>query len=97
MSFLLGALSAAVTTWAFTNVPTDNSKVTTVTAVLAGNASYTFGDACSVYGSAVSGGIMWSGGSAPTATAGTDIITFIIVKDSAGTVKVFGSATTNFS
>ena len=94
---VLGALSAAVTTWAFTNAPTDNSKVTTVTAVLAGNASYTYGDACSVNGSAVSGGIMWSGGSAPTATAGTDIITFIIVKDSAGTVKVFGSATTNFS
>jgi len=94
---VLGALSAAVTTWAFTNVPTDNSKVTTVTAVIAGNASYTYGDACSVNGSAVSGGIMWSGGSAPTATAGTDIITFIIVKDSAGTVKVFGSATTNFS
>lgn len=94
---VLGALSASVTTWAFTNVPTDNSKVTTVTAVLAGNASYTYGDACSVNGSAVSNGIMWSGGSAPTATAGTDIITFIIVKDSAGTVKVFGSATTNFS
>ena len=94
---VLGALSAAVTTWAFTNVPTDNSKVTTVTAVLAGNASYTYGDACSVNGSAVTNGIMWSGGSAPTATAGTDIITFIIVKDSAGTVKVFGSATTNFS
>ena len=94
---VLGALSAAVTTWAFTNVPTDNSKVTTVTAVLAGNASYTYGDACSVNGSAVTNGIMWSGGSAPTATAGTDIITFVIVKDSAGTVKVFGSATTNFS
>ena len=94
---VLGALSASVTTWAFTNVPTDNSKVTTVTAVLAGNASYTYGDACSVNGSAVTNGIMWSGGSAPTATAGTDIITFIIVKDSAGTVKVFGSATTNFS
>ena len=94
---VLGALSAAVTTWAFTNAPTDNSKVTTVTAVLAGNASYTYGDACSVNGSAVTNGIMWSGGSAPTATAGTDIITFVIVKDSAGTVKVFGSATTNFS
>lgn len=94
---VLGALSASVTTWAFTNVPTDNSKITTVTAVVAGNASYTYGDACSVNGSSVTGGIMWSGGSAPTATAGTDIITFVIVKDSAGTVKVFGSGTTNFS
>ena len=94
---VLGGLNASVSTWAFTNVPTDNSKVTTVTAVLAGNASYTYGDACSVNGSAVSGGIMWSGGTAPTATSGTDIVTFVIVKDSAGTVKVFGSATTNFS
>jgi outer membrane murein-binding lipoprotein Lpp len=94
---VLGALSASVTTWAFTNVPTDNSKVTSVTAVLAGNASYTYGDACSVNGSAVTNGIMWSGGSAPTPTSNTDIITFIIVRDSAGTIKVFGSATTNFS
>ena len=94
---VLGALSASVTTWAFTNVPTDNSRATTVVAVIAGNASYTYGDACSVNGSSVSGGIMWSGGSAPTATAGTDIISFIIVRDSAGTIKVFGSATTNFS
>ena len=94
---VLGTLNASVTTWAFTNVPTDNSKVTTITAVIAGNASYTYGDACSVNGSSVSGGIMWSGGSAPTSTAGTDIITFVIVRDSAGTIKVFGSATTNFS
>jgi hypothetical protein len=94
---VLGALSASVTTWAFTNVPTDNSKVTKITAVIAGNASYTYGDACSVNGTAVTDGVMWSGGSAPTATAGTDIITFMIVKDSAGTIKVFGTATTNFS
>jgi len=94
---VLGTLSASVTTWAFTNVPTENSKVTTVTAVIAGNASYTYGDACSVNGTAVTGGIMWSGGSAPTATAGTDLIRFTIVRDSAGTVKVFGEATTNFS
>jgi len=94
---VLGALSASVTTWAFTNVPTENSKVTTITVVLAGNASYTYGDACSVNGTAITNGIQWSGGSAPTATANTDIITFIIVRDSAGTVRVFGSATTNFS
>ena len=96
-SAVLGTLAAAVTTWAFTNVPTENSKVTTVTAVLVGNASYTYGDACSVNGVAVTNGIMWSGGTAPTATAGTDLITFVVVKDSAGTIKVLGSATTNFS
>jgi hypothetical protein len=94
---VVGALSASVTTWAFTNISTDNSKVTTVTAALAGNASYTYGDAVSVNGVAVSGGIMWSGGTAPTATSGTDIIRFDIIRDSAGTVKVFGSATLNYS
>jgi hypothetical protein len=94
---VLGALNAAVTTWAFTNVPTENSKATTVTVILAGNATYTYGDACSVNGSAVANGVVWSGGAVPVATSGTDIITFVIVKDSAGTVKVFGSGTTNFS
>jgi len=94
---VVGALSASVTTWAFTNISTDNSKVTTVTAALAGNASYTYGDAVSVNGVAVSGGIMWSGGTAPTSTSGTDIIRFDIIRDSAGTVKVFGSATLNYS
>ena len=96
-SAVLGTLTAAVTTWAFTNVPTENSRVTTVTVVLVGIATYTYGDACSVNGSAVTGGIMWSGGTAPTATAGTDLITFVVVKDTAGTIKVLGSATTNFS
>ena len=94
---VVGALSASVTTWAFTNISTDNSKRTTVTAALAGNASYTYGDAVSVNGVAVAGGIMWSGGTAPTATSGTDIIRFDIIRDSAGTVKVFGSATLNYS
>lgn len=94
---VLGALSASVTTWAFTNVPTDNSKVTKVTAVIAGNTSYTYGDACSVNGTAITGGVQWSGGSAPASTSGTDIVTFIIVRDSAGTIKVFGDAVTNFS
>jgi hypothetical protein len=94
---VLGALSASVTTWAFTNVPTDNSKVTKVTAVIAGNTSYTYGDACSVNGTAITGGVQWSGGSAPASTSGTDIVTFIIARDSAGTIKVFGDAVTNFS
>lgn len=96
-SRVLGTLNASVTTWAFTNVPTDNSKVTKVTAVIAGNTSYTYGDACSVNGSAITDGVQWSGGSAPTSTSGTDIIEFVIVKDSAGTIKVFGSAITNYS
>lgn len=94
---VLGALNASVTTWAFTNVPTENSKMATVTVIIDGNTSYTYGDACSVNGSSVTNGIMWAGGSAPTATDNYDIIKFDIVKDSAGTINVFGYGTMNFS
>jgi len=93
----LGALNASVTTWAFTNVPTENSKMASVTVIIDGNTSYTYGDACSVNGSSVTNGIMWAGGSAPTATDNYDIIKFDIVKDSAGTINVFGYGTMNFS
>lgn len=94
---VLGDLSASVTTWAFTNVPTTNSKATTITLIIDGDTAQTYGDACSVNGSAVSNGVKWSGGSAPTATNNFDIITFTIVKDSAGTINVFGSGNTDFS
>jgi hypothetical protein len=94
---VLGDLNASVTTWAFTNVPTANSKATTVTLIIDGDTAQTYGDACNVNGSAVSGGVKWSGGSAPTATNNFDVITFTIVRDSAGTINVFGSGNTNFS
>jgi hypothetical protein len=94
---ILGDLNASVTTWAFTNVPTANSKATTVTLIIDGDTAQTYGDACNVNGSAVSGGVKWSGGTAPTSTNNFDVITFIIVKDSAGTINVFGSGNTNFS
>ena len=94
---VLGNLSASVTTWAFTNVSTANSKATTITVIIDGDTTETYGDACSVNGSAVTGGIRWSGGSAPTPTVNFDIISFTIIKDSAGTINVFGSDNTNFS
>ena len=94
---VLGDLDASVTTWAFTNVPTANSKATTITLIIDGDTAQTYGDACNVNGSAVSGGVKWSGGSAPTSTNNFDVITFTIVKDGAGTINVFGSGNTNFS
>ena len=94
---ILGDLNASVTTWAFTNVPTANSKSTTITLIIDGDTAQTYGDACSVNGSAISGGVRWSGDSLPIATNNFDILTFTIVKDSAGTIYVFGSANTNFS
>jgi len=93
----LGDLNASVTTWDFTNVPTANSKATTITLIINGDISQTYGSGCNVNGSAVSGGVKWPGNLEPTATANYDILTFTIVKDGAGTINVFGSSTTNFS
>ena len=93
----LGDLDASVTTWAFTNVPTANGKATTITAIIDGDTAQTYGDACSVNGSSISGGIKWNGGFTPTATNNYDIITFSIVRDNSGTVIVFGSSDMNYS
>ena len=92
-----GYLSSSVTTWAFTNVPTTNGKLITVTLILQGSSTNTYGDACSVNGTAISGGVKWSGSSAPTATNNIDIISFIIMKDNSGTIYVIGSPSTNIS
>jgi len=96
-TLVLGALSASVTTWAFTNVSASNSKATTVSVILEGNSARTYGDACSVNGVSISGGIKWVGGSAPTASNGVDVISFTIMKDASGNIKVLGSSSVNFS
>jgi hypothetical protein len=92
----LGTLSASVTSWAFTNVPTTNSKATTITLIIDGNTSNTYGDTCNVNGTNITGGVKWSGGNTPTATNNFDVITFTIVRDGSGTINVFGSYTTDF-
>ena len=94
---VLGDLNASVTTWAFTNVPAVNNKATTVTVIIDGDTAQTYGDACNVNGSAVSGGVKWPAGTSPSASNNFDIITFTIVRDGAGTINVFGSATMNYS
>jgi hypothetical protein len=94
---IVGALSASVTTWAFTNVPDVNSLVSTVTLRLTGSAAHTYGDACSVNGGASINGVKWSGGSVPTATNGVDTLTFVIYRDSAADIKVDGYAAGNWS
>jgi surface antigen len=94
---VLGDLNASVTTWAFTNVSTTNSKATTVTLIIDGDTAQTYGDACSVNGSSITNGVKWAGGVAPSASNNYDIITFTIVRDSGGTINVFGSGTVNFS
>jgi hypothetical protein len=94
---VLGDLDASVTTWAFTNVPAVNNKATTVTLIIDGDTAQTYGDACSVNGTAITNGVKWAGGVAPDATNNYDILTFTIVRDGAGTINVFGSGTVNFS
>lgn len=96
-SVYLGTLSGAVTTWAFTNVSASNSYITTVTVVLAGSSANTYGDACTVNGVSVSGGIKWPGGAACASTNGTDVLTFSIIRDGSGVVNVLCSWATNFS
>jgi hypothetical protein len=94
---VLGDTSASITSWDFTGVPTGNSRSTTVAVVIAGHTAYTYPDACTVNGVSVSGGVRWSGGVAPSPTNNTDIITFSIIKDSTGVVRVFGFSVTNVS
>lgn len=89
--------TTAINTWAFTGVGLANGQSKTITLILEGNTAATYGDACSVDGVAVSNGVRWSGGSPPLATSNTDILTFIIIQDNSGTVRVFGQGNTNFS
>ena len=89
--------TTAINEWAFTGVGLTNGQSKTITLILTANNAATYGDACSVDGNAVSNGVQWSGGSPPIATANTDILTFIIVRDNAGVTKVFGQGNTDFS
>jgi hypothetical protein len=91
----LGATGSSISSWAFTNVPVGNSKAVTVTVVISANASFTYADPCTVNGASISGGVRWSGGSAPSPSSNTDILTFVIIKDSSGSTRVFGFAAIN--
>jgi len=87
----------AINTWAFTGANLVNGQSITITLILEGNTAATYGDACTVDGNAVANGIRWSGGSPPLSTTNTDILTFVIVRDSGGNVRVYGQGNTDFS
>jgi len=89
--------TTAINEWAFTSANLSNGQSKTVTLILSSNTAATYGDACSVDGNAVTNGVQWSGGSPPIATSNTDILTFVIVRDNAGVVQVFGQGNTDFS
>ena len=87
----------AINEWAFTGVGLSNGQSKTITLILSANTAATYGDACTVDGASVTNGVQWSGGSPPISTSNTDILTFVIVRDNAGVVKVFGQGNTDFS
>ena len=92
----------AINTWAFSTADSDgntlqNGQSITVTLIIDANAAATYGDACTVDGNNVANGVQWSGGSPPLATSNTDILSFIILKDGGGVVRVYGQGNTDFS
>lgn len=94
---IVGSLTASVTTWAFTNVDVSGPKAITVSLIIDSNSLYTYGDACSVNGNAITDGVRWAGGIAPIATNNEDMLSFTIITDGAGTTRVYGSSTLNYS
>ena len=94
--------TSAINTWAFNTEDSNgnalgNGQSMTVTLFIDANTAATYGDDCTVDGNTVTNGVRWSGGSPPIATTNTDILTFVIVKDSSGVVRVFGQGNTDFS
>ena len=74
-----------------------NGQSITVTIIIDANTAASYGDACTVDGVSVTSGVQWAGGSPPLATSNTDILSFIIIKDNAGVVRVYGQGNTDFS
>ena len=89
--------TSAINEWAFTGTGLSNGQSKTITLILTANTAATYGDACTVDGTPVTNGVQWSGGSPPISTSNTDILSFVIVRDNAGVVKVFGQGNTDFS
>jgi len=97
-SVVVGTVTtSAINTWAFTNVNLANGQALTLTLIIDSNTSATYGDACAVDGTSISGGVRWAGGSPPSPSPNEDILTFVIVKDVGGVTRVYASSNTNFS
>jgi hypothetical protein len=89
--------TTAINTWAFTGANLENGESITITLIIDSNTAAIYGDACTVDGNPVGNGVRWSGGSPPTPTSNTDILTFVIVRDNSGVTRVFGQGNTDFS
>ena len=94
--------NTAINEWSFNTADPDgnfiaNNQSLTLTLIVDASTASTYGDACSVDGNSITNGVEWSGGSPPIATSNTDILTFVIVKDGSGVIRVFGQGNTDFS
>ena len=96
-SVVCGVATTAISSWAFTNVRSENSKATTSTLIINAGLGYTYGDAVTVNGAAVANGVRWVGGNPPPSTANEDILTFSILRDSTGVTRVYCSSSINIS
>lgn len=99
-SVVMGNINGSISTWAFTNFPSTSEfrgGMMKFTFINDGDVTETYGDACTVNGVEVVGGINWKGGSAPAPTNNFDIITLMIVRDSDYNYSVFGSVDTDYS
>lgn len=96
-SILVGTLGSTVTTWNFTGINTSSPSSVTVSMVIDSNSLYTYGDTCQVNGLPITGGIRWAGGLPPIATNNEDILSFTVITDASGVVRVYGSSTLNYS
>jgi len=94
---LYTATTSTFNQWEFSNVNLANGDTYTLTIINDSNTAAVYVDACTVDGNPVTNGIFWAGGSPPPPSAEIDILTFLFVKDNAGTLKVFGQVNTNFS
>jgi len=94
--------NTAINEWSFSTADPDgnvlaNNQSLTLTLIIDASTASTYGDACSVDGNSITNGVEWSGGSPPIATSNTDILTFVIIKDGSGVIRVFGQGNTDFS
>jgi hypothetical protein len=94
---VVGFLTATVATWAFTGVNTEDGKATTITLIVDSSSLITYGEQCSINGVSVSGGVRWPGGIAPFPTNNEDILSFAVLKDLSGSIRVYGTSSLNFS
>jgi hypothetical protein len=99
---VVGVLTQAITTWEFVGVDTSSAKATTLTLIIDSDSLLSYGDLYSVVGLGTvgivtTGNVRWSGGIAPQPTNNDDILSFTVISDQSGKIRVYGTSSLNFS